>query len=108
MRGERELAGERHGLPDPAAVAREEGAAQSDDLGLALRGESHDLRAGVEQHAEERNLLSGVHGLVLAHGQAELGEDLHGRGERGLELLFGVGEVEHVVDVARVLDAVSS
>ena len=94
-------------MADAAAVTREEGATQRGDLGLALRGESEHLGAGIEQHAEERDLLRGVHGLVLADGQAELGEDAHGRGEPGLELLLGVGEVQHVVDVAAVLDALA-
>ena len=103
--GEGELAGQRHDLAGLAAATREEGAAQRDDLGLALRCESEGLGSRVEEHAEEGDLLRGVHGLVVADGQTEGRVDVEGGGQRALELVLAVGEVHDVVDISRVLDA---
>lgn len=106
--GEGELAGQRHDLAGLAVATREEGAAQRDDLGLALRRESEGLGPGVEEHAEEGDLLRGVHGLVVADRQTEGRVDVEGGGQRALELVLAVGEVHDVVDIAAVLDAAAT
>ncbi len=103
--GEVELARQRHDVLGLAGGAREERAAEGDDLGLALRREGEGLGPRVEEHAKEGDLLRGVHGLVVADRQTEGRVHVQGGGQRLLEAVLGLGEVEHVIDVAAVLDA---